>query len=320
MKSTKRVLACGAVAALAMSLSSASAGATERFVSKTLSANVSSDTTLVTPMTRRVTGRITVKAGAKKIVVGIEAGSPRFERMVSGKLIKEGPTLRPVRIRSVGPTRRVISDGSSFGGFAQCDPSWSGLPLPHGGPSSYGVSRGLILQAHQSVTVEADFDVASDAPWVGTDYAPLFRLTPVERDIGDGTMLYPRGTRMLRKSVTLTAPKPVVSGPFAARIDILSAGDAKSKERGAVKGVLFPAEAGRTINFAAARWRMHSNAPPSLAPIGSVITAADGSFVLPVPMLSSKAVYSIVPSYPSQAGDLLADTACPFTFWGKASL
>jgi hypothetical protein len=167
------------------------------------------------------------------------------------------------------------------------------------------------------VTLEVDFDVAADAPWVGTDYSPLFRVGPAERDIGDGTKLFPKGTRMLKKPVTLRPPKLAVTGPFAARVDILTTGDAQSAERGVIKGSLFPPLSGRTINFAATPFRNGAMPAPSL--VGNAVTAGDGSFSLPVPMLTAKMGYAVFPSYPDQPGGLLAEVSCPFTFWGSTS-
>jgi hypothetical protein len=296
----------------------ASAHAAESFSSQTLKADVSMDSTVISPTTRRVVGRITVQAGAKKIVVRISASSPHFRRMFKGELAPEGHTLRAVRLRSVGPTRQVLLDSSGGGsGYNDaCAIPDTGPKQPKGGDWGGPLYRGLILKPRQSVTIEVDFDVSAEVPWFGTNYAPIFRVGPLNRDIGDGTKLYPKGMHMLKRDVTLSPPRPTVVGPFAARIDISNTGDVFSKERGVVRGSLIPAQAGRTINFAALREKNWPAYPGDPILIGSTVTAADGSFSFSNPVLSNKGYYWIMPSYPAQAGDLLPDSPCAFTYIG----
>ena len=306
------------VAACALGCSASMAEARQAFVSKTLSAHVSVDTTLITPATRRIVGRITVTAGDHKIVVAIEADSPRFVRRLAGKMTREGSTLRPIRFRPVSSGGTLISDGGgSWSGFGTCDRAAVGPQLPHGSEVGQSLSRSFILKPHKSVTLDVDYDIASDLPWLGTDYAPLFRLRPEARDIGDGSMLFPKGMRMLKHPVTLRAPSPAVTGPFAARIDVDSSGDVYSKEKGVIRGSIFPAAGGRTINFSAVRWTDWLEPAKDPTSIGSAITAADGSFTFPISGLAKKVNYSVFPSYPAQSGDLLPDAPCPIAFIGR---
>lgn len=308
-----------ALMSIALAGLTGSARAAETFSSSTLKASVSMNTTMITPLTRRFVGRITVQAGAKKTVVGISASGPHFRRMFNGKLTTEGETIRAVRLRSVGPARRVILDGTSGGNRSDdtCARVEVGPQQPRGGDWGSRVSRGVILQPRQSVTIEVDFDIASDAPWFGTNYAPVFRVGPVNRDVGDGTMLFPKGTRMLKNEVALSPPIPTVTGPFAARIDIANTGGVYSKARGVVKGSIFPAEAGRTINFAASRLNNWPRPPSPPVAVGSAVTAADGTFTLTNPIFTNKGFYAVMPSYPAQSGDLLPDAPCPFLYVGK---
>lgn len=316
-RSLRTIVVAALVSVVCASLGT-SAQAADSYSSPTLKANVSMDSTVISPTTRRVVGRITVQAGARKIVVRISASSPHFRRMFNGKLTSEGGTLRPVRIRSIGPERQVLLEGSGGGSdyLDACVRPGTGPQQPKGGNWGSQVERGLILKPRQSVTIEVDFDVAAEVPWLGTNYAPIFRVGPLNRDIGDGTKLYPKGMRMLKRDVTLSPPRPTLVGPFAARIDISNTGDVFSKERGVIRGSLVPAQAGRTINFAALRdeiWPAYSGDP---IPIGSTVTAADGSFIFSSPVLTNKGYYSIMPSYPEQAGDLLPDAPCPFGYIG----
>jgi hypothetical protein len=274
------------------------------------------DTTLVTPTTHRMVGRVTVTAGTRKIVVGIDADSPSFYRFVEGKRLKEGKTLRPVRFRGAFPQDSMLFDGSGYwSGGGECNAASTGPQSPHGGGGGGSLSRGFMLRAGQTISFEVDYDIASDSPWVGTNYAPVFRVRGVTRDVGDGSKLYPKGMPQLKHPVTLRPPAPAVFGRLAARIDIANTGDIYSKEPGVIKGSIAPAEAGRTVNFSAIRWRDWRAVPAEPTPIGSAVTAADGSFVFAAAgVLKSKAGYSVIPSYPAQAGELLPDNPCPFSY------
>lgn len=292
------------------------AHAASSFDSRTLQASVTIDTAMVTPTTRRIVAKLTVAAGSHRTVVGIEADSPRFYRFMDGKVSKEGTTLRPVRLRTVGPPGRMIFDGGgTYSGPLQCDMPGFSTAAPRGGTTNSLLTRGIILRPRQSVTLFIDYDIASDLPWIGTNYAPLIRMRPVARDVGDGTKLFKRGMRQLKHPVTLRPPAPLVTGPFAARIDISNSGDVYSKEPGVIKGSVVPAVAGRTVNFSAVRMVDRPDQSPAPVAIGSAVTAADGSFAFSAAGLSKKAYgYAISASYPAQDGGLLAASPCPFEF------